>query len=92
MRAAVRRRYGSPTVLRVEEIETPVPSDDEILIRNCASTANRTDLHVLTGRPVFIGIEPVTFSLASSMVRIESGYTPRYIVPVPPVSFADGFV
>ena len=54
MKAAVRSAYGSPDVLRVEEVATPVPGGNELLIRVCASSANRSDLHVLTGRPFFM--------------------------------------
>ncbi|HEX2089938.1 MAG TPA: NAD(P)-dependent alcohol dehydrogenase, partial [Actinomycetota bacterium] len=43
MRAVVYDRYGPPDVLRLEEVERPVPKDDEILIRVRASTVNRTD-------------------------------------------------
>jgi NADPH:quinone reductase-like Zn-dependent oxidoreductase len=51
MRAAVRSRYGPPEVLSVREVENPVPKDHEILIRVHAATVNRTDCHVLTGKP-----------------------------------------
>ena len=43
MRAVVHDRYGPPEVLRVEDVERPVPADDEILIRIHATTVNRTD-------------------------------------------------
>lgn len=43
MRAAVYDRYGPPEVLRLEEVQRPVPKDDEVLIRVHASTVNRTD-------------------------------------------------
>ena len=43
MRAVVYDRYGPPDVLRLEEVERPVPQDDEVLIRVHATTVTRTD-------------------------------------------------
>src|SRR5918995_3983730 len=43
MRAVVHDRYGPPEVLRVEEVERPVPKEDEVLVRVHATTVNRTD-------------------------------------------------
>ena len=43
MRAVVHDRYGPPEVLRLEEVERPVPGDDQVLIRIHATTVNRTD-------------------------------------------------
>jgi NADPH:quinone reductase-like Zn-dependent oxidoreductase len=51
MKAAVRLEYGSPSVLSVREIERPTPRDNEVLVRVYATTVNRTDCHVLSGRP-----------------------------------------
>ena len=43
MRAIVYDRYGPPDVLRVEEIEQPVPTEDEILVRVRAAAVTRSD-------------------------------------------------
>jgi NADPH:quinone reductase-like Zn-dependent oxidoreductase len=43
MRAVVHDRYGPPEVLRVDEVERPVPKEDEVLVRVYASTVTRGD-------------------------------------------------
>ena len=43
MRAVVHDRYGPPEVLRLEHVERPAPTEDEVLVRVRASTVNRTD-------------------------------------------------
>ena len=51
MKAAIRRSYGSPHVIKVEEIQKPTLKDNEVLIRIFATTVNRTDCANLTGKP-----------------------------------------
>jgi NADPH:quinone reductase-like Zn-dependent oxidoreductase len=43
VRAVVHDRYGPPEVLRVAEVERPVPKEDEVLVRVHASTVTRGD-------------------------------------------------
>ena len=51
MKAIVQRRFGSPDVLRLEEVDKPVPRDDEVLVRVCAAAVNIGDWHLLRGIP-----------------------------------------
>jgi threonine dehydrogenase-like Zn-dependent dehydrogenase len=51
VRAVVHDRYGPPEVLRVEEVEGPVPADDEILVRVHATTVTQTDSHKRRAKP-----------------------------------------
>ena len=43
MRTVVHDRYGPPEVLRLTEVERPVPKEDEVLVRVRASTVTRGD-------------------------------------------------
>jgi NADPH:quinone reductase-like Zn-dependent oxidoreductase len=45
MRAVVYDRYGPADVLRLEEVERPIPKEDEVLIEVHATTVNRLDVH-----------------------------------------------
>jgi NADPH:quinone reductase-like Zn-dependent oxidoreductase len=51
MKAIVQRRFGSPDVLRLEEVDKPVPRDDEVLVRVFAAAVNIGDWHLLRGIP-----------------------------------------
>ncbi|MCK6544313.1 NAD(P)-dependent alcohol dehydrogenase [Myxococcota bacterium] len=49
MLACVQPRYGSPDVLRVEEVARPAPGPGEVLVRVHAASVCRGDVHLLTG-------------------------------------------
>jgi NADPH:quinone reductase-like Zn-dependent oxidoreductase len=51
MKAIVYHHYGSPDVLECEEVEKPVPKDDEVLIKVRAASLNPYDWHFLRGLP-----------------------------------------
>jgi NADPH:quinone reductase-like Zn-dependent oxidoreductase len=53
MKAIVYHEYGSPDVLKLEEVEKPVPGDDEILVKVHAVSVNRSDWEALVGKPLY---------------------------------------
>ncbi len=51
MKAMVYTQYGQPDVLHLEEVETPSPDADEVLINVHASSVNSWDWDLLRGKP-----------------------------------------
>lgn len=49
MKALVHRVYGSPDVLRLEDLAQPVPGDDDVLVKVRAASVNSWDWDNLTG-------------------------------------------
>lgn len=54
MRAIVYHKYGLPEVLKLEDIEKPVPGDNEVLIKVYAAAANYADWALLRGKPFLV--------------------------------------
>jgi NADPH:quinone reductase-like Zn-dependent oxidoreductase len=54
MKAAVYREYGPPEVVRIEEVPTPAPKDDELLVRVHASTISAPDWRFRKPDPSFV--------------------------------------
>jgi NADPH:quinone reductase-like Zn-dependent oxidoreductase len=51
MKAVVYRCYGTPEVLKLEEIAKPAPADDRVLVKVHAASVNPLDWHYLQGKP-----------------------------------------
>jgi len=54
MKAWVYDRYGSPDVLRFQEVETPTPAGDEVAVRVRAAGLNAADWHVMRADPFLV--------------------------------------
>ena len=54
MKAWLCERYGSPDDLKLEEIDKPVPGDDEVLVKVRAAGLNAYDWHILRGDPYLV--------------------------------------
>lgn len=57
MQAVVYDRYGSADVLRLVELEKPVPEDDEVLVRVRAASINPYDWHFMAGVPYLMRLQ-----------------------------------
>ena len=51
MKAAIYTRYGPPDVVRVADVEKPVPRDGEVLLKVRAASVNPLDWHFVRGTP-----------------------------------------
>ena len=52
MKAIVYTKYGTPDVLKLQEVEKPVPGDNDVLVKVYASSVNPLDWHALRGTPL----------------------------------------
>ncbi len=66
MKSIIYHEYGTPDVLKLEEVEKPIPGDDEILVKVYATAANIGDLVLMRGTPYIM-------RLMSGLRRPKSG-------------------
>ena len=77
MRAVVYDRYGQPELLRVDDVPTPVPSADQVLVRVASTSLNLSDWECLRGSPFYARIgglrTPARSTLGSDIAgRVEA--------------------
>lgn len=83
MKAIVLREFGEPEILRYEEVATPTPAPDEVLLQVHAVSVNRTlDLKVRQGNydadvtlPLVLGVDPsgVVAEAGERVAGLEKG-------------------
>jgi NADPH:quinone reductase-like Zn-dependent oxidoreductase len=56
MKAIIYHNYGSPDVLKLEDVKKPTPTDQEILIKVHAVSINGSDREGLIGKPLYARI------------------------------------
>ena len=54
MKAITFEGYGGPEILKLAEVERPIPKDDEVLIRVRAASVNSWDWDLVRGEPFFV--------------------------------------
>ena len=61
MRAVVQDRYGSPDVLRIQDLPVPSPAAGQVRVKVAATALNLSDWEGLTGSPGYarLGGRPV---------------------------------
>ena len=84
MKASVSKKYGTPEVFRIEEVATPIPKHNEVLVRVYAATVTGSDLMMRKGKPyigrLYLGLsKPKTtilgFDFSGEVVEIGKNVT-----------------
>ena len=51
MKAIVYTNYGGPEVLKLKDVDKPIPNDNEVLVKVQAASVNAAEWHIVRGKP-----------------------------------------
>ena len=71
MKAIVQDIYGSTEVLELRDIDRPVPTDNQVLVRVHAAGLDRGVWHVMTGLPYLVRLLVPTMGLRNPKVPVR---------------------
>ncbi|MCK4789056.1 MAG: NAD(P)-dependent alcohol dehydrogenase [Desulfobacteraceae bacterium] len=71
MKAIVYKKYGTPDVLKLKEVEKPNPKENEVLINVQAAAANAADWHMLRGKPFLARLDFGLFKPKNTILGID---------------------
>jgi NADPH:quinone reductase-like Zn-dependent oxidoreductase len=72
MKAFVQDGYGPPDVLKLTEVEKPVPRDNQVVVRVHAAALNARDWHMMRGDPYIARMmSPSVFGFAGPKMKIR---------------------
>ncbi len=70
MKAIVQERYGSIDQLKLRDVDTPVPGDDEVLVRVRAASVHPDVWHVVAGQPYILRLMGAGFSRPTNPIPV----------------------
>jgi NADPH:quinone reductase-like Zn-dependent oxidoreductase len=71
MKAVVYTQYGSPDVLKLQEVEKPAPKDNEVLVKIHTASANPADWHLMRGEPFIARLSAGLFKPKNTILGID---------------------
>jgi NADPH:quinone reductase-like Zn-dependent oxidoreductase len=71
MKAIVFYNYGSPDVLKLEEVEKPTPKDDEVLIKVLAASVNAPDWRNIRADPFLVRLTTGLLKPKNKMLGLD---------------------
>lgn len=72
MKAIVFYKYGSPNVLKLEEVEKPTVAHDQVLIKVHASSINSLDWRLMRAAPFFLRLQTGLWNPQNNRLGVEA--------------------